>query len=135
MTQVRQVNPIIPGRYWYTAIGSNIALLDEWLKFNRPIVKVRVTSLETSKVLPPDVPVVSQFVIFEVLAPAFGWDPKRMGFPSDASDPKITSQDDVDQAPDVPEPGIPELFEGAKHIGLIAAIGLVGVIVYKVVRR
>lgn len=120
MAQERQTNPIPKGRYWITVLDNpegNISDFDQWLKDTAGSVDVESSELDAES------KPVSEFIIFRVTGPGAFFNAEQFGFPEKAP-ANIKHRDDVEQSPDVEEPGVADLLQFAKTAGKVAA-GLV----------
>lgn len=117
--QVRNVNPLLSGRYWVLLTGPSIGAFDNWRTFNKGLVKVEASELAAD-------PLANEFVIFKVIAPAFLWDAKILGFPNTAP-PGIRFRDDIEGFPG-PEPDptdkLTDIFDNAAGIVSFTLAGL-----------
>lgn len=128
---VREVSPIPKGRYWITITDvpeGQIADFDKWLSDSRGSVKVESSSLLQDSDPP------AQFIIFNVVGPGAFLNAVMFGFPNTAPS-EITSIKDVEQSPVIETPGIPEFLSGVKGAGKLAAFLLIGVLLFKVVKK
>lgn len=130
MAQQRDVAPLPPGRYWVLLTSkptrgpdgvfqTGIQVFDAWQRANHLIVHVETSSLQQ------DGAAVSEFVIFNVIAPAFLWDASQLGFPNLAP-ASIRSVQDVVAQPDEPLEPLDQLGKFLHDVaGLGAGLGLV----------